>query len=459
MVASKAAMSTAGHNIANANTDGFSRQRVQTESAVSNTSPGRHQIGTGTMLSRVERINDEYVEKSIRNAGREMSHLEEKDLMLRQVEDIFNEMNGDGLNRLISKFFNEFRRLSNEPDNEAVRQSVRESSQAMVNDFHRLRTEVDSVREHIDARIEGYVREVNASADDLRDLNMRIKVAEVGGAVPNDLLDKRDMALRKLGTFMDLNMHKAEDGGYKVDIKGVGPLVSTTEAQKFEVERTGADHQGKEANSLDIRTSSNTTGIVTHLLKGGKLGALLEVRDQILSQVRDRLDDLAYTLTSAVNEIHEQGFTRNGMQGVAFFKQLGDRGRAAELFELSDAVKANVNNIAAAAQADAPSDNRIAIAISGIQGQKLMNGAKSTMDDWYNSIISDVGVAASKTRGAMTQQHDIVTQLGKIRDQISGVSIDEETTALMQFQHAFDASAKVIQVADECLKTVLDLRR
>ena len=87
-----------------------------------------------------------------------------------------------------------------------------------------------------------------------------------------------------------------------------------------------------------------------------------------------------------------------------------------------------------------------------------MGGGKSTVDDWYNSIVSEVGVASGKTRSRMTQQKDIMTQLNKMRDQISGVSIDEETANLMQFQHTFDASSKVIQVADEMLKTVLSLK-
>ena len=166
MVAAKAAIATTGHNIANANTEGYSRQRVMTESTPAQGGPGSHaQIGTGTQIARVERVNDEYIEKQLRNGGRDLANMEEKDLMLKQTEDIFNEMNGDGVNRLISRFFNEFRQLSNEPDNEAVRQSVREGAQAMINDFHRLRHEVEDVRDHIDSRLEGYAREANDLAE------------------------------------------------------------------------------------------------------------------------------------------------------------------------------------------------------------------------------------------------------------------------------------------------------
>ncbi|OFZ04382.1 MAG: flagellar hook-associated protein FlgK [Bdellovibrionales bacterium GWC1_52_8] len=460
MMASKAAIATTGHNISNANTEGFSRQRVETSNLTPQGSSGSHAlVGSGTQISRVDRVNDEYVEKQIRSGAREMATMEERDMALRQSEDIFNEMNGDGLNRLISRFFNEFRKLSNEPDNEAVRQSVRESSSAMVNDFKRLRREVDEVRRNIDSRLEGYAKEVNSLVDEVRDLNIKIKAMEVGGAPPNDLLDKRDLALKKLGTYMELTTHKDGQGGYVVDIKGVGPLVVGGQTEKFSVFRSPADEDGKPEGAMELRTSASASSNITHRIKTGKFGALLDVRDNTLSTILDRLDDLAYAVTNSVNGIHEQGFTRFGSQGVSFFRNLNAKERAAEFMDLSDEIKASVNNIAAAAEQDAPGDNRVAIAISGIQSAKILSQGKSTMDDFYNSIVSDIGVATARNRSGMNQQRDVNTQLNKIRDQISGVSIDEETANLMQFQHMFDASAKVIQVADEMLKTVLELKR
>lgn len=460
MMASKAAVTTSGHNIANANTEGFSRQRVQQETTTPAVAPGSKAIvGTGTQVNRVERINDEYIEKQLRNGGRDMAHFEEKDLVLRQTEDIFNEMNGDGLNRLISRFFNEFRKLSNEPDNEPLRQSVREATQAVVNDFHRLRSEVEDVRHHIDSRIEGYTGEINALADQIKELNIKINTSELAGAQANDLRDKRDLALKKLGSYMDLTMHQDGNGRFNIDVRGAGPLVVGPESQRFSVSRSPADDDGKPEGAFDLKTSGSAHGVVTHAVKGGKIGALLEVRDQMLSTVLDRLDDMALSLSQMVNDVHMQGFTRNGEQGIAYFKPMNIKERAAEFISLSDDVLASVNNIASAAAPDAPGDNRIALAISGLQNMKFMNEGRASFDDFYNSIVSDVGVASSRNRASMSQQKDIMIQLGKMRDQISGVSIDEETTNLLQFQHTYDASAKVIQVADEMLKTVLDLKR
>jgi flagellar hook-associated protein 1 FlgK len=460
LIAAKAAIATTGHNINNANTDGYSRQRVITEAAEPRGGQfGKNTIGTGVRIARVERINDEYVEKQLRNSQRDLSNCEEKDGALRQVEDIFNEMNGDGLNRLISRFFNEFRKLSNEPESPAVRQSVREASQAMVNDFHRLRQEVDNVREHLDARIEGYSREVNSLSTELAELNQKIRLMEPLGGPPNDLLDKRDTVLKKLGSYLDLASHKDKQGNVNIDIRDTGPLISDGQAETLSVERSPADDQGKPDNAFDIKTTGYVPGILTHQIKGGKLGALLDARDKTVSTILNRLDDMAYNLTEAVNEVHSQGVTLEGTRSVAFFKPMYQRERAAEFLSLSNEVKASVNNIATAIEQNSPGDNRVAIAISRLQNEKLMDDGFSTLDEWYNGLVSDVGVATARNHFALNQQKDIMTQLTKVRDQISGVSIDEETANLLQYQHAFDASAKVIQVADDLLKTVLALKR
>lgn len=460
MTAAKNRVATTGHNIANANTEGYSRQRVLTQSTDPQGAPGSHgMVGTGVAISRVERLNDEYVEKQIRNAARDMGQLEEKDQVLKHVEDIFNEMNGDGLNRITARFFNEFRKLANEPENEGVRQSVREASQAVVNDFHRLRQEVREVQDHIDSKIRGYCGEINSAAQQLKDLNLRIKTLEVTDGPPNDLLDTRDKLIKNLASFVDITTHADEQGQLAVDVRGLGPLVSGSRAETFTVERTQADGQGKPDGALDVISSATVSRNVTHRLKGGKLGALLELRDQMLSGVASRLDEMAFSMSGAVNEIHAQGFTRDGATGVAFFKPLDQSDRAAELMDLSQDVSDNVNNIATAAEPDAPGDNRIALAISGLQNQKLMGHGHATLDEWYNSMVGDVGTAAGKNRLELNQQKDVTQQLGKMRDQISSVSLDEETANLMQFQHTYDVSAKVIQIADEMLRTVLEMKR
>jgi flagellar hook-associated protein 1 FlgK len=458
MRASKTNIQTAGHNISNANTKGFHRQRVLQHSNDPKDS-GVGFIGRGTRVSRIERVNDSYLQKQIHHSERDLNNYSEKEATLMSLEDIFNEMDGDGLNRLMTRFFNEFRKLANDPDREATRESVREATQALVNDFHRIRQHVNEVRGQIDSKIEGYISEVNAHAENVKGLNLKIQKAEINGHDANDLRDKRDEAVRGIAQYFDIATYTNEDGGIQIDIKGVGPLVNGPLALKLKAESTQANDRGKPEGSFDISTKGNANSNVTYLLKGGKLGALVEVRDDTLSRVLGRLDDLAYNLTRSVNKIHREGFTRVGAKQIDFFKELDSKDRASEFIQVSDDVKANVNNISTAANPNAPGDNRIALAISGLQHVTLLNGGEATMDDWYNSIISEVGVERSKNAEALGQQESIQGQLEKMRDQISGVSLDEETADLLKYQQVFDASAKVISVANELMDEVMNLKK
>ena len=461
MTTAKAGIATAGHNIANANTEGFTRQRIQSEAEVTKQMAGQGglYIGQGAKTSRIERVNDDYIEKQLREGGKDMAYHEEKQVLLNQVEDVFNEMNGDGLNRIVAKFYNDFRKLSNDPTSEAIRQSVRESSQSMVNDFRRIRSEVESVRSHIDNRIDGTMKELNSLGKELADLNAHIRQAEVQGNDANDLRDRRDVTIKKINTFVDISTHKDNMGNINVDIKGVGPLVTGSQLQDYSVARGPAvPDQGSPENSLQISRSSFSNQNITSQFQGGKLGALIETRDKAISTVLDRLDQLAFSVSNSVNEIHQKGFTQDGKTGVNFFKPVDSMEGAAERLSLSDDIHGSVGNIAVGLQADAPGDNRNALAIANLQNIHLMNNGHTTVDDFYNSIVSDVGVSSARNREALGQQQGILTQLNKVRDQVSGVSIDEETTNLMQYQHAFDASARVIKVADEMMDTVLKLR-
>ncbi len=462
MNASKAGIATSGHNITNANTEGFSRERVtQTaDASEQKAAQGGPYIGRGAKLSKIERINDSYVEKHLREGTRDLAHYEEKKMVFGQIEDVFNEMNGDGLNRLVSRFFNEFRKLSNEPNSHAIRESVREASKAIVNDFQRIRKELVELQKHVDSRIEGGMKELNQLSEEMGELNLKIHRSEIQGHSPNDLLDRRDVVAKKMMTYFDLSTHKDEFGMMTLDVKGVGPLVTGPRSEQYFIGRTPANAEsGKPENSLSIMRSPYSHDDISNQFKGGKLGALIEARDKSIGSIMDRLDQMAHAVSTAVNEIHQQGFTATGRQGVAFFKPINQVERAAEMISLSDDLNESANNIATAMAPNSPGDNRLAHALANLQNSRFFMDGTTTMDDFYNSMVSDVGVSAARNNEALSQQKTITNQLEKMRETISGVSIDEETTKLLQYQHAFNASARVIRVADEMLDTILNLGR
>lgn len=459
---SKQAMTTTGHNIANVNTEGFSRQEVAVTQAP--TIPGgRLTFGNGAWANSVNRVSDQYLEKRIQSEQKNFAGAEEKDLYLHQTEQIFNESNNDGVNRLATRFFNEFRKLSTDPASTAIRASVREASDSLCSEVRRMDHELKGVAKNIDDRIEGYVREVNAAAKEIRDLNMDIEKAELGGGSAPDLHDKRDLALKKLGAIADISTSRDNNGRVTVTMAGHVPIVSGENITEIEVMTTPADPKnGKKEDRLDIflkgavAEEGNLPPKLTHLFKTGRLGALLEVRDKDVSGAQDKIDKVAFLIAKEVNNLHRTGFGLDGGNGRDFFAEPVKEEGAAQNFKIGREVGNNLDAIAAAKESIADGDNRMALALSGLGDLKGVAGdTTSSILDVYNSMVSGLAVKTGASTKELIFAKDVLSQLENVRESLVGVNLDEETANLVKLQHSYAANAKVLQVADETMQTVL----
>ena len=457
LMVTKQSLATTGHNIANVNTEGFSRQSVEQTPGVA-LKDGRVTIGTGVWAQKVSRASDEYLERRIQNENKNFSNIEEKDTYLQQTEQIFNEANNDGLNRIATRFFNEFRKLSTDPTNTAIRSAVRESSDQLVGDLKRMDSELKSVTRNIDTRIEGYVRELNSLAVEVRDLNLHIEKAEMDGSPASDLQDRRDLALKKLGAMADISTHQDKSGRITVTLAGQVAIVAGELVNKLEVASSPADPEtGKKEGRLDIMVNDPIATKLTDKLKTGRLGGLLEIRDKDIVAAQDKINKIAYLTANEVNNIHRQGYGLDGGTGRDFFEQPVDLDHAAEGLKLSKNITSNLDAIAAAKDPNAPSDNRIAIALSGIGDLKgIADEKNSSILDTYNSLVSELATKTEANKRGLIFQKDVLSQLENVRDSLVGVNLDEETSNLVKFQHAYAANAKVLQVADEMMQKVLN---
>jgi flagellar hook-associated protein 1 FlgK len=456
LMVTKQAMTTTGHNIANVNTEGYSRQDLQQTSAP--VIPGaRLTFGNGVMAKSVTRVSDEYLEKRIQSENKHFANAEEKDLYLHQTEQIFNESNNDGLNRLATRFFNEFRKLSADPANTAIRSSVREASNQLTGEVRRMDHELKEVAKNIDDRIEGYVRELNSLSKEIRDLNIDIDKAELGGGCAPDLHDKRDLALKKLGAMADISTSKDNNGRVTVTLVGQIPIVNGESVTELEVARTPADAEtGKKEDHLDVWVKTPIPQKLTQLFKSGRLGALIETRDKDIGDAQDQINRVAHMITTEVNNIHRQGFGLDGATGRDFFQESGNPDRAAESMKVSDHIMTNLDAIAAAKEQGSEGDNRIAVALSAVGDLKGLGGdATSSILDVYNSMVSGLAVKTGASQKELVFQKDVLDQLQNVRESLVGVNLDEETANLVKFQHAYAASAKVLQVADETTQEIL----
>jgi flagellar hook-associated protein 1 FlgK len=296
---------------------------------------------------------------------------------------------------------------------------------------------------------------------EVRDLNILIQKAEMAGGSAPDLRDKRDLALKRLGAMADISTSTDESGRISVTLAGKVTIVSGETTTDIEVVRTPADpDSGKREGALDIVVREPVPTKLTHRIKTGRLGGLLEVRDQDLGAAQDRINKIAYLISKEVNNIHRQGFGLDGAGGRDFFKEPINEASAAEFMGLSASVENSLDSIAAAKDPTAQSDNRIAIALSGVGDLKgLMGDTNSSILDSYNGMVSELAVKTGANKKSLIFQKDVLSQLENVRESLVGVNLDEETANLVRFQHAYAANAKVLSVADELMQTVLNTFR
>jgi flagellar hook-associated protein 1 len=460
MANSQTSLQTVAHNIANKNTEGFSRQRVD---IVANEpiGEGKLRIGSGARAGRVTRTNNEYLEKQIEREGTQMGFVDGRADLMGRVEQVYNEQQNKGLNQYMGSFFNSFRELSNNPESIATRTLVKESGDFLAKNFNHVTKQLGEIQADADFRISAKVGEVNQLTKEIAQLNTRIAGVEVTGAPANDERDRRDKLVKDLGNKVNIRYGESKSGELTITAGNTAILVSGSTACSLDVASTGKRVDKKEGNfDIFYKANPDSTPVnVTKQFTGGELGGYLQVRDDIINKSIGQIDELAYHVATEVNKAHVEGFDRYNKAGQLFFEQpLGVEGAAGNL-AVAKAVKEDVGRIAAAATPDAPGDNRVANVVSALEYQQVLNDNTSTFDDYYNGVVGKIGVETERANNDQSSQKDVMAQLKNIRESISGVSLDEETTKMIEFQKGFDASARLIKTADEMMDTVLNLKR
>lgn len=457
---SQTGLQTVSHNIANKSTEGYSRQRVNFQSNVPIGS-GKTRIGTGAKASSVERINNEYLGKQIQKESKALGYSKARAETMARVEQVYNEQVNKGLNKHMAEFFNAFRELSNNPESLASRTLVKESGDFLARDFQRVDGQLTEIKNDIDYQITTVVAEVNAITEEIADLNEKIQKVQISGGLPNDERDRRDVLLKELSEKMNIKWAESESGSVTVTAGNSAVLVSGYSTRKlFTAPITG---QGaKREGHLDIYYKPSKQGTpvnVTKQINSGAIGGLLETRDQTIMGLQNKLDKLAFGVQENVNRIHKEGYNRYNQKGVEFFKPLASEEDAAKKIKISEKIATDVGLVASGASPNSPGDNRIANIISSLQNRQMMENGTATFDDFYSTTVGEVGIMTNKANKAYESQDDVLKQLNNIRESISGVSLDEETAKMIEFQKSFDASARLIRAADEMMDTVLNLKR
>ena len=530
---SRQAIETTAHNVANAATPGYSRQRVILENIPTGAIIGMGASGKGVRIDGIERMYDTFINLQLRAEKSGLSYWDAYSKGFQKIEDIFNEADAVGISSAITEFFGAWQGVSQHPEEHAQRMLLIGKAEHLCMRINRAYGSLDNIRTELFRGSQNLAAEINIITAGIAALNEKIAMSP--GAL--DLMDHRDGLLKELNQKVRVTAFRDDFGRYSV-LAGGTPLVEGAMAYEMKVtidgERNIQFHIALPHEERDI-----TNGIID-----GRAKAIIDLVNTEIPSLMNKLNVFAVNLTDKVNFHHRQGYGLDSSTGNNFFGSLATiddplyggtvtsvsiidahafshdqfeihftatvpedyadyeirnltTGESITLqpgdFHLGDGyrtlefsgIKVRIDNemtaqetfivqinsdaartmaleitdpaMVAAAQDPQmiPGDNRNATEIADLINQQIIAGSGAL--DFYRAIVSDVGVEALSADRELRFQNTVVEALERRREEISGVSLDEEAANLIKHQMSFEAAAKMVRIADELLMTLMNM--
>ncbi len=552
LLAAQVQLDTTGHNIANVNKKGYSRQRVELTTRMPNYKPFGA-IGRGPAIDTITRLRDVFVDTMYRNQVPGLGSAERQATYFSQIEDIFQEPSDSGFSSRIESFFDSLNDFSNNVEELSGRVSTLAEAASLAASFNDMDRRLEALRTNANEEVRNMVEEVNSLTKQIAALNETIRNSEIGGRPANDLRDDRDVLIDELSKMVKITAHERDDGTVDVLLGGAELVYGIKRRELMAVVDSSLDPERPDL--LQVRFKDNNQAA---LITDGELYGVQKIRDVELPTVMDRMDRIAATLIESINRIHAQG---NGLENFSEaitstnrvispyapldYPQLpfpvsdgsfnlvvyDSTGAVAEtitvpitaatrgadieyainasshmsaligpdglltitpdsgytfsfandtsgvltalglngLFTGHDAGTIAVNaylqdhpELLSSGFSQDPletGDNTAALQMAALRLQNLFESNTQNSTQYYESTIVQIGIAAKANLANYDVEEAFVNDYESRRQEVSGVNLDEEVTSLVQFQRAFEASARIITVADSMLETLLNVVR
>lgn len=456
------AIQVASQNIANAQTDGYSKQRVEMATTMSTVFPFGT-IGTGVEIKTISRARDALLDTTYRSDAAGQTGAQTTTDALSQMQGIFGEPSDNGLSATIDAFWGAWNDLANDPTSGAAKSAVRAAGGNVASMLNRFAKQLDQLDQTNRESMNADVGQVNSLTKQIGQLNVQIVAAESNGNPAGDLRDARDRLLDQVTSLTGGQVIERSNGGVAVYVGGRmlvdGAMVKTIEMQDGQPPRltfTGGSPQ------LD--------GI------GGGIGAKMDISANRIPAVMAQLDSLAKGIVTSVNAVHSAGKIYTGTPPVAsaagnFFQVTTpppgtDPYLTARGMSLDSTLTSGDQVSAAGATATGPGNNDTATALSAMRDSMVSftdaSGAPlstTTIGGFFGSTVGDLATSAKYAEDDATVQSTLASNAQTRRMSVSGVSTDEELIDVIQHQHAYQAAARLVSVVDEMTQTLVDLGR
>lgn len=454
VLANSQAIEITEHNVANASTPGYRRQAPVLTASVA-TSPygiasssSAGQMGSGVIVAKVQRFNLDFFDTRFRSVSAETSNWKAQSSILSQVEATLGETSDGGMLPRLDQFWTDWQNLASDPSNMSLRTNLLDNARNLSDGFNERWQQLNQLRSDQNLAVNQKVADINSAAQEVANLNAEISRVMSVDEQPNDLLDQRDQLLDQLASLTGAVSYQQKNGEVVVSVGG-HVLVTGNSAVKLTTRPKPGDTGVDQVVWADDPSSVMTP-------PSGELKGIMEARDQAIPQQIDGLNQLASQLAVAVNTLHRSGYgiDNPSSTGLDFFS--GDTSGVINAATIHVNTAVTASSLATANATGQPGNSEIANAIAALKDQKTMDGGTNTFNDFYNSQITRFGQAVASA-STNYNNHQLVAQaLSDQRESASGVSLDEEAANLATYQRGYQAAARVMNVYDDLLNTIIN---
>jgi len=467
--ANQTAIQTTGNNIANINTPGYARQRANFATDVQTGANG--ELDMGTQVTSIENLTSSLLNTLVQQSLGAKGYADNQATMTSTVQEALGEQfstssssstsgttqAGEGsIQGALTTFFTDFQNLANDPTSSSARQVVAQDAQTLASNLNTAYQRLQTTQAQLATDAGNITSQVNQLSQQIASLNQQIVAVQASGGNTNDLSDSQEEDVEQLSSLVNVTATNESNGSVKVTLADNPSVVlvsgndsngqGTTQSLSVTYSATG---------NPPLTVSGSTTGSLgAGVPSSGSLGSDLDVANNVIgspaangnSGLLGQLDSVAAALISAVNTQNKAGYDLNGNAGGNFFT-----GTGAGDIAVSSTITSNPSTIAAASTSGDTLDGSNALAISQIETNN------SDIIPAFQSMVSNLGETVSTAAGNQTSQDQITEQVQNQRDSVSGVSIDEEMTNLINFQQSYAASARFLTTISSLYDTLLNM--
>ena len=465
---SQAKLATVTTNLANVNTEGASRVRAASADAVSVNSDGST-TSSGVSVASITRARNTLLDSSYRSENSNTTYYSIKSGNLTYMDEILNEFGSteddEGLQGLVSDFFDSWEELSSDPGSSECRDSAVESASSLLSALQELDSKLQGLQSDAYSGVVDGIDALNNYAAQVADLNGAITQAEAGGVEASYLRDQRDQLLDEMSSLTNITVTET-DAGFQVYVGGVA-IVNGDKSYDLTV-----DGSGTEDDPIKI-TSENFNCTVN--ISSGSIAAYLEDADQSgysdteasysadatssITNMRQALNDLVTTLAGKINSLLTSGYDLNGDAGVALFTAI-DSSQPLSItnMQINPEILSDSNKLAASDTAGEDGNNVVAKSIASLASSDIYTFDGSSMDiyDFYAAVVSWLGTEGDKASSSYDTHTTLLESIDSERKSVSSISMDEEMSKMVIYQEAYNASAQVLSTIDSLLGDLMD---